>query len=376
MEEPLIESPLDGEHSAEPLHEPNVRAESRKARITFGVLVLVASALFVLVIWPFRAPLFLAVVLAAVFQRPFERTSAFLRGRRKLASAVLTLGVFFAIVLPFASIAAFAVRESLVGLDYLRSELGVTNVTDLKSGQLPLRAEAAINRTLGVVHLNRQQVQEGITRVSEEIRTAAPELLASSGRAAFHTVVMLIALYFLLLEGRVLIEWLGTVSPLQARQTHELLTEFRKVSNASVVGSVVSALGQGILTAIGFAITGVPHALFFGLLTAIASFVPVVGTAIVWVPAVLLLGATGHMTGAIVLAAWCLVFVIGGEHVGKPLLLRGQVEMHTGLVFLSLLGGLEVFGLLGIIIGPLIVSFFLALMRMYRRDFQRVVEVH
>ncbi|MFL5361470.1 MAG: AI-2E family transporter [Myxococcales bacterium] len=376
MEEPLIESPLDGDHPAEPLHEPNVRAESRKARITFGVLVLVASALFVLVIWPFRAPLFLAVVLAAVFQRPFERTSAFLRGRRKLASAVLTLGVFFAIVLPFASIAAFAVRESLVGLDYLRSELGVTNVTDLKSGQLPPRAEAAINRTLGVVHLNRQQVQEGITRVSEEIRTAAPELLASSGRAAFHTVVMLIALYFLLLEGRVLIEWLGTVSPLQARQTHELLTEFRKVSNASVVGSVVSALGQGILTAIGFAITGVPHALFFGLLTAIASFVPVVGTAIIWVPAVLLLGATGHMTAAIVLAAWCLVFVIGGEHVGKPLLLRGQVEMHTGLVFLSLLGGLEVFGLLGIIIGPLIVSFFLALMRMYRRDFQRVVEVH
>ncbi|MFL5431222.1 MAG: AI-2E family transporter [Myxococcales bacterium] len=376
MEEPLIESPLDGEHSAEPLHEPNVRAESRKARITFGVLVLVASALFVLVIWPFRAPLFLAVVLAAVFQRPFERTSAFLRGRRKLASAVLTLGVFFAIVLPFASIAAFAVRESLVGLDYLRSELGVTNVTDLKSGQLPPRAEAAINRTLGVVHLNRAQVQEGITRVSEEIRTAAPELLASSGRAAFHTVVMLIALYFLLLEGAGLIEWLGTVSPLQARQTRELLTEFRKVSNASVVGSVVSALAQGILTAIGFAITGVPHALFFGLLTAIASFVPVVGTAIVWVPAVLLLGATGHMTAAIVLAAWCLVFVIGGEHVGKPLLLRGQVEMHTGLVFLSLLGGLEVFGLLGIIIGPLIVSFFLALMRMYRRDFQRVVEVH
>ncbi|MFL5452162.1 MAG: AI-2E family transporter [Myxococcales bacterium] len=376
MEEPLIESPLDGEHSAEPLHEPNVRAESRKARVTFGVLVLVASALFVLVIWPFRAPLFLAVVLAAVFQRPFLRTSALLRGRRKLASALLTLAVFFAIVLPFASIAAFAVRESLVGLDYLRSELGVTNVTDLKSGQLPPRAEAAINRTLGVVHLNRAQVQEGITRVSEEIRTAAPELLASSGRAAFHTVVMLIALYFLLLEGRVLIEWLGTVSPLQARQTHELLTEFRKVSNASVVGSVVSALGQGILTAIGFAITGVPHALFFGLLTAIASFVPVVGTAIVWVPAVLLLGATGHMTAAIVLAAWCLVFVIGGEHVGKPLLLRGQVEMHTGLVFLSLLGGLEVFGLLGIIIGPLIVSFFLALMRMYRRDFQRVVEVH
>jgi len=374
VEEPL--APLNPERSAEPLQAPSARAQSRSARITFGVLVFVATALLLLVIWPFRAPLFLAVVLSAVFQRPFERTSALLRGRRKVASAVLTLAVFFAIVLPFASIAAFAVRESLVGLDYLRSELGVTKVSDLKSGPLPPRAEDAINRTLAVVHLKREQVQDGIARVSEDLRAAAPEVLASSGRAAFHTMVMIIALYFLLLEGRRLIEWLGAVSPLQARQTRELLTEFRKVSNASVVGSVASALGQGVLAAIGFAITRVPHALFFGLLTAIASFIPVVGTAIVWVPAVLLLGATGHMTSAVVLGAWCLVFVIGGEHIGKPLLLRGQVEMHTGLVFLSLLGGLEVFGLLGIIIGPLVISFFLALMRMYQRDFQRMVEVH
>jgi predicted PurR-regulated permease PerM len=213
-------------------------------------------------------------------------------------------------------------------------------------------------------------------RHRDVILAAAPEVLASSGRAAFHTVIMIIALYFLLLEGGRLIEWLGAVSPLQARQTRELLTEFRKVSNASVVGTVASALGQGVLAAIGFAITRVPHALFFGLLTAVASFVPIIGTAIVWVPAVLLLGVTGHMTSAVVLGAWCVVFVIGGEHIGKPLLLRGQVEMHTGLVFLSLLGGLEVFGLLGIVIGPLVISFFLALMRMYQRDFQRIVEVH
>jgi predicted PurR-regulated permease PerM len=368
---PLVPEPPEGR-----AQKASARAESRGARITFGILVLVATALFLLVIWPFRAPLFLAVVLAAVFQRPFERTSAWLRGRRKLASALLTLAVFFAIVLPFASIAAFAVRETVVGLDYLHDELGISNVSDLKSGPLPPRAEAAINRTLAAVHLDRRQLQEGIGRVSEEIRAAAPEVLASSGRAAFHTVIMIIALYFLLLEGGRLIEWLGAVSPLQARQTRELLTEFRKVSNASVVGTVASALGQGVLAAIGFAITRVPHALFFGLLTAVASFVPIIGTAIVWVPAVLLLGITGHMTSAVVLGVWCVVFVIGGEHIGKPLLLKGQVEMHTGLVFLSLLGGLEVFGLLGIVIGPLVVSFFLALMRMYQRDFQRIVEVH
>jgi predicted PurR-regulated permease PerM len=155
------------------------------------------------------------------------------------------------------------------------------------------------------------------------------------------------------------------------------MAEFRNVSHASIVGTAVAALLQGLLMAIGMFIVRVPHALFFGLLTAVASFIPVVGTAVVWVPACALLAATGHPTSAIVLAAWSIVFVVGGEHVGKPLLMKGGVEMHTGLVFLSLLGGLEVFGLLGIILGPLIFAFFLSLLRMYRRDFQRqAAEVH
>jgi predicted PurR-regulated permease PerM len=353
------------------------RRETRGARITFGLLVLVAAFLFVWVIWPFRAPLFLAVVLAAVLQRPLERLSSLLRGRRRTASALLTLAVLFVIVIPLGSIGAFAVRESLVGLQYLRDELGVQSVQQLRSERLPPRAEAMLDRVLRAAHLTRAQVTDGIARVSESVQAAAPEVLASSGRAAFHTVAMLLALYFLLLDGRRVVEWLWSVSPLQARQTRELMTEFRNVSHASIVGTAVAALFQGIVMAIGMAIVGIPHALFFGLLTAVASFIPVVGTAIVWVPACVILAVSGHATSAIVLAIWSLILVVGGEHVGKPLLLKGGVEMHTGLVFLSLLGGLEVFGLLGIILGPLIFAFFLALLRMYRRDFQRqAAEVH
>jgi len=347
------------------------RRETRAARLTFGILVLVATVLFGWVIWPFRAPLFLAAVLAAVFQRPLERLAGLLRGRRRTASALLTLGVFVVIVLPLGSIGAFALRESLVGLQYLRDELGVQSVQQLRAGALPPRAEAMLDRALAVGHLTRAQVTDGIARVSDSLQAAAPEVLASSGRAAFHTVVMLLALYFLLLDGRRVVEWLWSVSPLQARQTQELMAEFRNVSHASIVGTAVAALFQGVLMSIGMFIVRIPHALFFGLLTAVASFIPVVGTAVVWVPACVLLAAIGHPTSAIVLAAWSLVFVVGGEHLGKPLLMKGGVEMHTGLVFLSLLGGLEVFGLLGIVLGPLVFAFFLALLRMYKRDFQR-----
>jgi len=367
----------ESEPSLPPEEPPPRFRETRAARITFGLLVLVATALFAWVIWPFRAPLFLAAVLAAVFQRPLDRLAALLRGRRRTASALLSLGVLFVIVLPLGSIGALAIRESLIGLQYLRDELGVHSVQQLRSGALPPRAEAMLDRVLAVGHLTRAQVTDGIARVSESLQAAAPEVLASSGRAAFHTVVMLLALYFLLLDGRRVVEWLWSVSPLQARQTQELMAEFRKVSHATIVGTVVTALLQGVLMTIGMLIVRVPHVLFFGLLTAVASFIPVVGTAVVWVPACALLAATGHPTSAIVLAAWSLVFVVGGEHVGKPLLMKGGVEMHTGLVFLSLLGGLEVFGLLGIVLGPLIFAFFLSLVRMYKRDFQRrATEVH
>jgi predicted PurR-regulated permease PerM len=350
--------------------------ESRTGRVTFALLTLFASAMLVWVIWPFRAPLFLAAVLAAVFQKIVDRLAARLGGKRATASALVTLGVFVVIVLPFASIAAFVVREALVGLDYARDQLGVESVEQLRSGMLPPRAELALSKVLAFVHLSREQLVQGVSSVSDTLKGAAPEVLASSGRAAFHTGVMLLALYFLLLDGRRIIEWLWAISPLQARQTEELLVEFRNVSHASIVGTLISAVFQGVAAGIGFALVRIPHAIFLGLVTAVASFIPVVGTAIVWAPAVAIVAATGRVGAAILLGVWCLVLVVGGEHIGKPLLMKGGVEMHTGLVFLSLLGGLEVFGLLGIILGPLIFSFFLSLMRMYRRDFLQQPSVH
>jgi predicted PurR-regulated permease PerM len=100
------------------------------------------------------------------------------------------------------------------------------------------------------------------------------------------------------------------------------------------------------------------------------SFVPGVGTSLVWAPATISLWIGGRPVAAVTLALFCFVVVVGAEHVGKPLILRGQVQMHTGLIFLSLLGGLAMFGLLGILLGPLIVAFFLAMVRIYERDFR------
>ncbi len=347
-------------------------------KLWFGILSVFATVLFLVVVWPFRAPIFLAAVLAAVLQPPLEIAVAWLRGRRRTAAALVTAGVLLVIVLPLASVAGFAAHQAVTGFQYVRDTLGVTSVQELKTAQLPPAAQAAVDRTLALLHITRAQVQDGAGKVAEQVQVLAPEVLASSGRLAFHTVLMLLAFYFLLVDGRRVIRWLWNVSPLQAENTEELLREFHAVASGSIIGTVASAVIQGVLAGIGFAIFGVPHAFFFGLLTALASFIPVIGTAIVWIPAVALLALTGHTGSAIGLTAWCAIGVVGVEHIGKPILLKltSGGEMHTGLMFLALLGGLEAFGLLGVILGPLIVSFFISLMRMIERQSGHPVEVH
>lgn len=342
----------------------------RAGQIAFGILLALAAGLTLYVVWPFRAPLFLATVLAAIFQKVLGRLARRLGGRKRLAAGLTTASVFLVIVAPFASVVGFAAQEIMLGLAFLRDQLGVHSVEQLKAATLPPRAQAILDRALASLHLTREQIENLVANSMGAAQHAATEVLGASSRAAFHTVIMLVAFYFLLLDGGRLMRWIARVSPLEARQTKELLEEFRRVSAAAVIGTAATAVIQGVASGIGYAITGVPHAIFFGLLTAVASFIPIIGTALVWVPATLLLLLSGHQAAGIGLLVWSLVAVVGAEHVAKPIIMRGQVEMHTGLVFLALLGGIEMFGLIGIIIGPLVIAFFLALLRMYERDFQ------
>jgi predicted PurR-regulated permease PerM len=367
MSQTSVPTPLERFPPARPPLGP--RAPTTRARRTFWALLALAVALTVYVVWPFRAPLFLATVLAAAFQPLLARAERLLKGRRRLAGALVTLLVFGAIVAPIASILAFIAREITAGLTWVRDSLGVQSVGEISLSRVPPEAQHAIDRILSTLHLSREQVQTFAGKALDYAQAVGPALLGASAGAVASTFIMLAALFFLLVDGRHLIRLLGRISPLQAAQTEELLREFANVSSATLVGAALTAVVQAILATIGFALAHVPHAVFLGIATLIASFVPVIGTALIWIPVAALLVLTGHVTAAIFVGAWCGVLLTAADNVVKPLAMRGKVEMHTGLVFLALLGGITMFGLLGIIAGPLVIAFLLALLRMYERDF-------
>jgi predicted PurR-regulated permease PerM len=336
-----------------------------------SLLVLYAAGLLCAgwVLWPFRGPLFLAGVLAGALLPAFDALTKRLGGRRHAAAGILVFGLFALLVAPIASVAAFAIRELAAGLAWLRDAMGVHTVGDLSWDRIPEGPRAALEKGLDTFHISREQLAQLPDEGLHWLQTSTAPLLGASVQMLAGAILMLAAFYVLLLDGRGVVQFLGAMSPLSPAQTKELVREFRVVSTAALAGTAATALVQGGLATMGYLAAGVPQALFLGITTLLSSFIPVIGTGLVWVPTVAVLAIQGKVGAAIGVAVWCGVVVTLADNVVKPLVMKNSVAMHTGLLFLALLGGLAAFGLLGIILGPLVVSFVLAVQRIYLRDY-------
>lgn len=257
-----------------PLAKPRMSRSNRTAAISFGVLFALAVALLGAVVWPFRVPLFFAFVLATVLDRVYGWTVRQLRGRRVLGALVTTLGVLVVVVGPLAAVVGFVAGQLANGLGFLRDQLGINTIEELRHGTLSAHGAQLTERALRLLHLSREQLEELGRRVSEMADHPVQRLVEGSSAAVFHTAIMLIAFYFFLLEGPRLRRWLERVSPLQPRQTRDLFGEFRSVARASIFGTTLAALFQAVAATAGFLVTSVPHPIFFGVLTLVASFIP------------------------------------------------------------------------------------------------------
>src|SRR5439155_14325181 len=153
------------------------------------------------------------------------------------------------------------------------------------------------------------------------------------------------------------------------RHTRALVLEFRDVGRSALIGTMTTALIQGVVAAIGFALGGLQHAILWGLLTSVASFLPLVGTAIIWIPVSLHYLTTGHYALAVFEAAWGLFLVVGiGEYVVRPWLVGQRGKGQPLLMLVAAIGGIQMFGLAGIVVGPVLMSLFLAILRIYERE--------
>ncbi|HET9449386.1 MAG TPA: AI-2E family transporter [Aggregicoccus sp.] len=338
------------------------------------VLMVIAIVLLALIIKPFASAFFLAAVLAgALF--PLEKwLTRKLRGRKNLSAALLTIGIVLILVGPIAGIATFVVGEVATGVRYVSKTVRSEGVSGLVE-RLPPRARSLAQKALERIPVEEEQLDEALQqRASKESGRAAAAVtsaVAATGTFAVQATMMLIAFFFLLVDGRSLVGWMEDVSPLLPGQVTELLTEFRKVSVSVMVSTIATSGVQALAALVGYLIAGVPYPAFFAVVTFFIAFIPAIGAAGVCLFAAVLLLALGKTWMALFLAIWGMVVVGLVDNLLKPILAKRGMQMHGAVVFFSLLGGLAMFGTVGLLIGPLIIAFFLALFRLRQRALGR-----
>jgi len=196
-----------------------------------------------------------------------------------------------------------------------------------------------------------------------------PGVIQAAVDLSIDSVIYVFDVVTLFTRGPLLLTGIKRLSPLDDRYEERLFDVFGEFSRNLVVGSVATAGIQGLVAGMGYAFAGVGNVLFLAILTGIGSFVPVVGTVVVWIPVVGYLIFTGAYGSAVFLALWCLVLVGSIDNVLKPLFMRGNTDIHPLLVFLAVFGGLYWMGLSGLFVGPVLVAFFLALYTIYESEF-------
>ena len=337
------------------------------ARWTLLVLTIIALALLALIVEPFAGAFFVAAVMAGAIGPWYERLAAGLRGRRQVAAGLTTIAILLVVVLPLASISVTLAKEVADGVAYVRTTLRSEGVQGLVD-DLPRPLRALALKVGGRLPHDQEGLQQMTEQQSGRAAAAVGGMLSATWGIVVQLVMMLIAFFFFLVDGPQLVDWLEDVMPLGRGQTRRLLSDFRRVSVAVIVSSVATAAIQALVALVGYLIAGVPNVIFFTVVTMIVALVPAVGAGSVVLAAAAILYLGGHPYAALFLALWGILAVGLIDNVVKPYLIRGGIELHGAVVFFALLGGLSYFGPVGLIAGPLVVSFFLAVVRMWDRD--------
>jgi predicted PurR-regulated permease PerM len=327
--------------------------------------VLIMGYLLQRVLEPLGAALGWAAVLAFMLLPLHERLARKLKGRNALSAGILTGLTPFFVMAPVAMIAIAFAGQVGVLLNYMRGH------TLLSYGEVLQRLEgysiigSAVHWARENAPISAEQVQGWLTEGAQSVLKSAATMGGTVALGVFGTligfVMMLFLLFFFLQDGRAILAFLTRLIPIEPVRRAKLLQYLADVTRAVVFGSTATAIIQGIFVGVGFAIVGLPSPIVFGVLATIAAFLPA-GAAIVLIPAVIYLMATGRWGAAIFMAVWTAAMWVV-ENVLRPLLTAQRAEVSTLAIFVGAIGGAASFGILGLVIGPVLLSFAMALLQ-------------
>ncbi len=355
-----------------PDEQPKTPFSNTWSRWFFAACILFVLYLAYHLMDPFLVQVFLAVVLVVVAMPLYEATLNLMGGHRTLASAIACILLIIIFAIPFFLVTSLLTAQAL--------ELYTTVSKLLANDKLETTFREGLGRLgpvieqlqekLGISHADvLQQVGNLVRKISSLLYENFTGLLKGVTNLVIGVALVFFITFYLFMDGAQLAAKVLSLSPLPRAMNSQIMDDMLRTLRATLKGSVVLAFINGTKSGLALLVFGEPNDLFWGTDMVFASVVPIVGTALVWVPGglyLMIVGDYGQATGVMI---WCLIVSLACDNWLRPKLIGGQADLHPLLTFFAVLGGISYFGLVGLILGPLVLAVLLSLIEVYRRYF-------
>lgn len=309
---------------------------------------------------PYILPIFLAGVFTILFAPLHARILRWMRGNESLAALFTVILVLFLVLVPLIFLGILMSREVFGIYEMLAGRGSGLVVLDRATGAV----EHFIQTFIPAFELKANiysYLESGLRFLGENLNAFL------SGILSFVTqlLLVLIGMFFFYRDGKKLHAFALKWSPLADNYDDGIITKVRVAVDSVVKGALTTSIMQGTLVGIGFALFGVANPILWGVIATIAAFIPVVGSAIITIPAGIMLILSGSLWVGVGLLCWAIFFVGLIDNISRPLLIHRGVDIHPFIIFLSVIGGLVYFGPVGFLAGPIVLAFFFALLDVY-----------
>ena len=323
------------------------------------------------VLSPYVNTIIVSVLLALLFHPVHSRILIFFGNRRMLAALCSCVLILILVVAPLFFLTGALIEEGVKSFNAIYEWVKGGGLERISQLQYVSDIRAYINQKLGFVDLSSFDLQSALLdfskRTGQFLLQKSSSLVSNLTQLVIHFFLMIFIVYYLLKDGVAMASQLMHAIPLSSTQKLKLSSRIQEVTKLTFFGTALTALAQGIVGGVGLAIAGFPG-LFWGTIMAFSSLIPIVGTALVWVPAALYLafGANWGMLTFYVL--WNVVLVGSVDNFLRPYLIGGEGGMSPLFILLAILGGIEVYGVMGLVYGPLILGLCGVLIYLYELE--------
>lgn len=336
----------------------------------FFLALVVISVLAFILFKPFLVAIIIAVILAVAFRRPYKFFLRITNNRKSLSSFLASLLVFLVIFIP--TISVFGLLANEANETYKRFVDDREFYHGLIDNTVNFLENAPVIQLFDVERfLSPDQLASSLSNLSEGFLGFIQKTYQNIAHFILLTFVMFFTLYYFFIEGDNLLKKVMYMSPLRDKYESYLVERFVSMTRATLKGTLVIGLIQGVLAGITFAIAGIPSSVIWGVVMTILSIIPAIGPAVVMIPAAIILFFMGSIWQGVFILIMAIGIISTIDNILRPKLVGRDTQMHPLLIFFATLGGIIVFKIPGFIIGPIIMALFLAFWQIYAQEFKK-----